>query len=114
VKSQVRHRLKKLIRRGRCKRCGVCCGGCPHLIPATADKPASCAIYENRPHECKSFPVHPNIDGERPLCGYYFVDAETGEVVRRRMPDRPWHDDEYDTILLLGYEPVWEETKDGN
>jgi len=81
---------KKMIRKGRCQRCGRCCSfdklapselkelirnldiaipDCPHL---TRDGLGicSCEIYEKRPWFCKAYPAEPAdlVVG----CGFYF------------------------------------------
>ena len=96
--------MKKLmlIRRGSCKRCGVCedkavsqpdkwdemtptddpdvrlANGKPFnrvCKDFSMDKEglACCAVYEDRPEVCRTFPKHPNDLKLLPGCGYYFT-----------------------------------------
>lgn len=67
-------------RDGECTRCGACCEilfKCPFL-KKHPDGMTSCGIYEDRPNQCRLFPID-NRDieelGERRKdCGFYFIE----------------------------------------
>ena len=84
------------VRRGKCRRCGICCKGdkltpgpfaddeyvqkfieiigtdCPHLVFNSENK-AECDIYLNRYPECWVFPNKPeDLDLVNGPCGFYF------------------------------------------
>ena len=93
----IREKQIDWIRRGECKRCGICCQGdkispqpgqeneyvqefvkiigsdCPHLEGDLAGR-AGCAIYPNRYSECQVFPSRPeDLDLINGTCGFYFI-----------------------------------------
>ena len=97
---------KKLVRKGECNHCGVCCGDCKHL-----DKESKlCKIWRNgQPEECRKFPTHPRFISQHFDCSIRFYDAETGvEVTKKkhRRPDSRW---ECDWNELNSYLPLNEE-----
>jgi len=49
-----------------CKRCGYCCGECPHL---TMDK--LCSVYSNRPPECLTVEETATLGVLPRDCGYW-------------------------------------------
>ncbi len=62
------------LRKGYCKECGQCCGGCLYL--RTSKTSSICSVYSNRPRWCnKDFPID-NKDlvstGRNRFCGYYW------------------------------------------
>jgi hypothetical protein len=74
-KQEVRESLS--LRRGECNRCGACCEilfKCPFLKKHT-DGLTSCGIYEDRPNQCRLFPIEKrDLDEVRGTCGFYFVE----------------------------------------
>lgn len=65
------------LRRGDCNRCGACCEilfKCPFL-KKHADSSTSCGIYEDRPNQCRLFPIEKrDLEEVRGTCSYYFVE----------------------------------------
>jgi hypothetical protein len=65
------------LRRGECNRCGACCElvfKCPFL-KKNADGTSLCGIYENRPNQCRLFPIEQrDIQEVRGTCSYYFIE----------------------------------------
>ncbi len=65
------------LRRGDCNRCGACCElvfKCPFL-KKNADGTSMCGIYENRPNQCRMFPIEPrDIQEVKGTCTYYFIE----------------------------------------
>ena len=68
---------KLALRRGDCNRCGACCEilfKCPFL-KKHQDGTSTCGIYEDRPNQCRLFPIdHRDLREVRGTCSYYFVD----------------------------------------
>lgn len=64
-------------RRGECNRCGACCEilfKCPFLR-RHENGTTSCGIYEDRPMQCRLFPIdRRDLEEVRGTCSYYFVD----------------------------------------
>ncbi|HEV2861780.1 MAG TPA: hypothetical protein VGX48_12290 [Pyrinomonadaceae bacterium] len=65
------------LRRGDCNRCGDCCEilfKCPFL-KKHGDGTTSCGIYEDRPRQCRLFPIDRRDLAEvRGNCGFYFIE----------------------------------------
>ncbi len=65
------------LRRGDCNRCGACCEilfKCPFL-KKHADGSSTCGIYEDRPNQCRLFPINKrDIQEVRGTCSYYFIE----------------------------------------
>ena len=65
------------LRRGECNRCGACCEilfKCPFL-KKHGDGTTSCGIYEDRPNQCRLFPIDRRDLAEvRGTCSYYFIE----------------------------------------
>ena len=73
------------LRQGECIRCGTCCKllyECPHL-EELADGTSRCKIHEDRPINCRIFPVNGRDLQDRDLiakqsenkpCGFSFVE----------------------------------------
>ena len=79
---QIRFRRDEVIeslalRRGDCNRCGACCEilfKCPFLKKHT-DGTTSCGIYEDRPSQCRLFPIDQRDLAEvRGTCSFYFIE----------------------------------------
>jgi hypothetical protein len=68
---------KLALRRGECNRCGACCEilfKCPFLKKHT-DGTTSCGIYEDRPNQCRLFPMEQRDLAEvRGTCSFYFIE----------------------------------------
>ena len=68
---------KLALRRGECNRCGACCEilfKCPFLKKA-GDGSTSCGIYEDRPDQCRLFPIEPrDLEEVRVECSFYFIE----------------------------------------
>ena len=68
---------KLALRRGDCNRCGACCEilfKCPFLRKH-GDGTTTCGIYEDRPNQCRLFPIERRDTEElRGSCSYYFVE----------------------------------------
>ncbi len=77
---------KTILRRGECLRCGACCMllyTCPEL-EELADGNTHCRIHEERPKNCRIFPVDQTDLKDRDLvardmdkgtCGFDFVES---------------------------------------
>jgi len=65
------------LRRGDCNRCGACCEilfKCPFLKKHD-DATTSCGIYEDRPSQCRLFPIDQRDLAEvRGTCSFYFIE----------------------------------------
>jgi hypothetical protein len=63
------------LRRGECNRCGACCEilfRCPFLKKHN-DGTSTCGIYEDRPNQCRLFPIEPcDLSDVRVSCSYFF------------------------------------------
>jgi hypothetical protein len=68
---------KLALRRGDCNRCGACCEilfKCPFLRKHD-DGTSTCGIYEDRPNQCRLFPLEQRDLAEvRGTCSYYFIE----------------------------------------
>ncbi|HLM58082.1 MAG TPA: YkgJ family cysteine cluster protein [Pyrinomonadaceae bacterium] len=64
-------------RRGDCNRCGACCEilfKCPFL-KKHEDGTTTCGIYEDRPRQCRLFPIDRRDLAEvRGTCSFYFIE----------------------------------------
>jgi len=79
---QIRFRQDEVVeslarRRGDCNRCGACCEilfKCPFL-KKHGDGTTTCGIYEDRPSQCRLFPIGPRDLAEvRGTCSFYFIE----------------------------------------
>ena len=65
------------LRRGDCNRCGACCEilfKCPFL-KKHVDGTSTCGIYEDRPNQCRLFPIERrDLDEVRGQCSFYFIE----------------------------------------
>jgi hypothetical protein len=65
------------LRRGECNRCGACCEilfKCPFL-KKHEDGTSTCGIYEDRPNQCRLFPIERrDLDEVRGQCSFYFIE----------------------------------------
>jgi Putative zinc- or iron-chelating domain len=65
------------LRRGDCNRCGACCEilfKCPFLRKHD-DGTTTCGIYEDRPNQCRLFPIEKrDLEEVRGSCSYYFIE----------------------------------------
>jgi hypothetical protein len=65
------------LRRGECNRCGACCEilfKCPFLKKHT-DGSTTCGIYEDRPNQCRLFPIERrDLEEVRGTCSFYFIE----------------------------------------
>jgi hypothetical protein len=65
------------LRRGDCNRCGACCEilfKCPFLRKHD-DGTSTCGIYEDRPNQCRLFPIERrDLDEVRGQCSFYFIE----------------------------------------
>ena len=65
------------LRRGDCNRCGACCEilfKCPFL-KKHGDGTTTCGIYEDRPNQCRLFPIERrDLEEVRGTCSYYFIE----------------------------------------
>jgi hypothetical protein len=63
-------------RRGDCNRCGACCEilfKCPFLKKHD-DGSSTCGVYENRPEQCRLYPIEPrDLKEVRGSCSFYFI-----------------------------------------
>ncbi|MCP9496183.1 MAG: YkgJ family cysteine cluster protein [Pyrinomonadaceae bacterium MAG19_C2-C3] len=66
------------LRRGECNRCGACCEilfKCPFLKKHD-DGSSTCGIYEDRPDQCRLFPINQrDLTEVRGSCSYYFIES---------------------------------------
>ena len=63
------------VRRGECKKCGICCGNCFFIRYNPNDKTRFCEIYKSdlRPYRCKMAPTKIDLKLKRHKdCGYYW------------------------------------------
>ena len=71
-------------RRGDCNRCGACCEilfKCPFL-QKHEDGSSTCGVYENRPEQCRLYPIEPRDLAEvRGTCSFYFIESRKKAVV---------------------------------
>ena len=74
-KQEVRDSLS--LRRGECNRCGACCEilfKCPFL-KKHYDGTTTCGIYEDRPNQCRLFPIEKrDLEEVRGSCSFYFIE----------------------------------------
>lgn len=65
------------LRRGDCNRCGACCEilfKCPFLKKHD-DGTTTCGIYEDRPSQCRLFPIdRRDLEEVRGTCSFYFIE----------------------------------------
>ncbi len=65
------------LRRGECNRCGACCEilfKCPFLKKHD-DGSTTCGIYEDRPNQCRLFPIEKrDLEEVRGTCSFYFIE----------------------------------------
>jgi hypothetical protein len=65
------------LRQGDCNRCGACCEilfKCPFL-KKHRDQTTTCGIYEDRPNQCRLFPIEKRDLAEvRGTCSFYFIE----------------------------------------
>ena len=65
------------LRRGDCNRCGACCEilfKCPFL-KKHGDGTTTCGIYEDRPTQCRLFPIdRRDLREVRGTCSFYFIE----------------------------------------
>ena len=65
------------LRQGECNRCGACCEilfKCPFL-KKHRDGTTTCGIYEDRPNQCRLFPIEKrDIEEVRGTCSFYFIE----------------------------------------
>jgi hypothetical protein len=65
------------LRRGDCNRCGACCEilfKCPFLKKHD-DGTTTCGIYEDRPNQCRLFPIDKrDLEEVRGSCSFYFIE----------------------------------------
>jgi hypothetical protein len=65
------------LRRGECNRCGACCEilfKCPFLKKYN-DGTTTCGIYEDRPNQCRLFPIEKrDLEEVRGTCSFYFIE----------------------------------------
>ncbi|HYY97480.1 MAG TPA: YkgJ family cysteine cluster protein [Pyrinomonadaceae bacterium] len=65
------------LRRGDCNRCGACCEilfKCPFL-KKHGDGTTTCGIYEDRPTQCRLFPIdRRDVEEVRGTCSFYFIE----------------------------------------
>ncbi len=65
------------LRRGECNRCGACCEllfKCPFL-KKQEDGSTTCGIYEDRPNQCRLFPIEQrDLEEVRGQCSFYFIE----------------------------------------
>jgi hypothetical protein len=80
------------LRRGECNRCGACCEilfKCPFLKKHW-DNTTSCGIYEDRPNQCRLFPLNKkDLEEVHGSCSFYFIERSNIENEELRMrPDQ--------------------------
>jgi len=65
------------LRQGECNRCGACCEilfKCPFL-KKHRDGTTTCGIYEDRPNQCRLFPIEKrDLEEVRGTCSFYFIE----------------------------------------
>jgi hypothetical protein len=65
------------LRQGECNRCGACCEilfKCPFL-KKHHDGTTTCGIYEDRPNQCRLFPIEKrDLEEVRGSCSFYFIE----------------------------------------
>ena len=65
------------LRQGECNRCGACCEilfKCPFL-KKHGDGTTTCGIYEDRPSQCRLFPIdRRDLEEVRGSCSFYFIE----------------------------------------
>ena len=65
------------LRRGECNRCGACCEilfKCPFL-KKHMDGTTTCGIYEDRPNQCRLFPIEKrDLEEVRGTCSFVFIE----------------------------------------
>jgi len=85
-------RTVRIIRKGRCNKCGDCCrhetlpariqayekAGIPYKIinvncGCFDTETGLCKNYKNRPSDCRDFPLRPVDILVLPRCGYFFI-----------------------------------------
>ena len=75
-KHEVEEAVREM-RRGECNRCGACCEilfKCPFL-KKHRDGTTSCGIYEDRPNQCRLFPIEKrDLEEVRGTCSFYFIE----------------------------------------
>jgi hypothetical protein len=68
---------KLALRQGECNRCGACCEilfKCPFL-KKHGDGTSSCGIYEDRPNQCRLFPIDQrDLREVKGTCSFYFIE----------------------------------------
>jgi hypothetical protein len=68
---------KLALRQGDCNRCGACCEilfKCPFL-KKHGDGTSSCGIYEDRPNQCRLFPIDKrDLREVKGTCSFYFIE----------------------------------------
>jgi hypothetical protein len=68
---------KLALRRGECNRCGACCEilfKCPFL-KKHGDGTSTCGIYEDRPNQCRLFPIDQrDLREVKGTCSFYFIE----------------------------------------
>jgi hypothetical protein len=68
---------KLALRRGDCNRCGACCEilfKCPFLKKHN-DGTSTCGIYEDRPNQCRLFPIDErDLREVKGTCSFYFIE----------------------------------------
>jgi hypothetical protein len=68
---------KLALRKGECNRCGACCEilfKCPFL-KKHGDGTSSCGIYEDRPNQCRLFPIDKrDLREVKGTCSFYFIE----------------------------------------
>src|SRR3954471_12228755 len=68
---------KLALRTGECNRCGACCEilfKCPFL-KKHGDGTTTCGIYEDRPNQCRLFPIEQkDLREVRGQCSFYFIE----------------------------------------
>jgi Fe-S-cluster containining protein len=72
-KGYVRRQIEEK-RRGECSRCGECCKlgmVCPWLTDGNV-----CEKYEDRPLQCRNFPIDERDLEDMPECTFWFADEE--------------------------------------
>jgi hypothetical protein len=74
-------------RQGNCNRCGACCEilfKCPFL-KKHEDGSSTCGVYENRPEQCRLYPIEPrDLREVRGSCSFYFIEPRKKAVVSSR------------------------------